>query len=57
VKDLAQVRVLDLDGDGADDLVVARPRPPDEPGVTGEVLLDLYLGGGSASAAAEGGRP
>jgi hypothetical protein len=57
VEDLAQVRVLDLDGDGADDLVVARPRPPDEPGVTGEVILDLYLLGGSAARGPEGGRP
>lgn len=47
VEDLAQVRVMDLDGDGADDLLVARPRPAAEAGVTGEVILDLYLGGGT----------
>jgi hypothetical protein len=46
-RDLALLKVLDLDGDGRSDLSVVNPRPAPEPGVTPPVRLDLYLSGGA----------
>lgn len=37
------VKVMDLDGDGMDDLAVTRPLEPDPSGATAPVALDLYL--------------
>lgn len=37
------VRVMDLDGDGLDDLAVTRPLEPDPSGAETPVALDLYL--------------
>ncbi|MEM1201768.1 MAG: VCBS repeat-containing protein [Acidobacteriota bacterium] len=47
-RDLALVRIDDLDGDGRSDLVAIQPKKAPEPGVTPPVRLDLYLSGGPA---------
>jgi hypothetical protein len=46
-QDLALVRVVDLDGDGRDDLSITRPLPVPEPGVSPPARLELYLSGGA----------
>jgi hypothetical protein len=48
IEDVRQVRVQDLDGDGADDIAVARLLDPEEEGVSGEVVLELFLSGGGS---------
>ena len=45
-KDIALVKVRDLDGDGRADVMIVDPRPPSEPGLPPPVRLDLYLSGG-----------
>ena len=46
IRDLAQVRIEDLNGDRRADIAIARPGPVDEPGVPPPVRLDLYLSEG-----------
>ncbi len=42
LRDLALARVLDLNGDGRDDLAITHPLPVDEAGASPPVRLDLY---------------
>lgn len=42
LRDLALARILDLNGDGRDDLAITHPQPIDEAGVSPPVRLDLY---------------
>lgn len=42
LRDLALARILDLNGDGRDDLAITHPLPVDEAGVSPPVRLDLY---------------
>lgn len=48
-RDLALVRIEDIDGDGLSDLRIVQPNHIDEPGVTPPVRLDLYLSGEPAA--------
>ncbi len=45
LQDASQARIRDLDGDGRADLVLVRPLPAPEAGVSSPVRLDLYLSG------------
>ncbi|HET6374321.1 MAG TPA: VCBS repeat-containing protein [Candidatus Polarisedimenticolia bacterium] len=44
-RDLALVRIQDLDGDGRSDLMIFRPLPAQDPPATAPVGIDLYLSG------------
>ena len=46
--DVGLVQVRDLDGDGRSDLSVIRPRPPEGPGASTPVVLELYLSRGAS---------
>jgi hypothetical protein len=50
-RDIALVRIRDLDGDKRSDLMVLSPRAAAEPGMAPPVRLDLYLSGGGATVA------
>lgn len=45
-RDPLLVKVLDLDGDGRDDIAVILPQPADQPGVAPRVAVELALSGG-----------
>jgi hypothetical protein len=42
---LELIRVLELNGDGRSDIMVARPLPSTDPDETAPVMVDLYLSG------------
>ncbi|HYO14211.1 MAG TPA: VCBS repeat-containing protein [Thermoanaerobaculia bacterium] len=57
-RDIALVRIRDLNGDQRSDLMVLSPRAAAEPGMAPPVRLDLYLsGGGGKVATADGPLP